>query len=66
MQKTGVKNVSYAGHSQGTQQMFAALSENLDFFKTKINVCLMLAPITRIDRMSYGLIQKVKNNDTLF
>ncbi len=34
--------------------------------KTKINVCLMLAPITRIDRMSYGLIQKVKNNDTLF
>jgi hypothetical protein len=46
--------------------MFAALADNLDFFKTKINICLMLAPVTRIDRMSYAIIQKLKSSDSLF
>ena len=28
--------------------MFAALSENLEFFKDKINLCIMLAPATLV------------------
>jgi hypothetical protein len=28
--------------------MFAALSENLDFFMEKINLCIMLAPATLV------------------
>jgi hypothetical protein len=32
--------------------MFAALCENLDFFKPKINLAIMLAPVARVDRLS--------------
>ena len=46
--------------------MFAALSENLEFFKAKINICLMLAPVTRVDRLTSGSIKKLKDSDTFF
>lgn len=32
LKSTGVRKVTYIGHSQGTTQMFCALSENLAFF----------------------------------
>ena len=66
LSKTGVENLTYIGHSQGTQQMFAALSENLGFFKDKINVAIMLAPVTRVDRMTCGTAQNLKENNNLF
>ena len=31
--------------------MFAALSENIEFFVQKINVAIMLAPVARVDRL---------------
>ena len=37
--------------------MFAALSENLDFFKERINLVVMLAPVTRVDHLSSQAIQ---------
>ena len=55
--KTQVKSVIYIGHSQGTMQMFAALSENLDFFRDKINLCIMLAPATKV---MYSVIKDSK------
>jgi hypothetical protein len=42
--------------------MFAALIENLDFFKTKINLAIMLAPVTRVDRMTCGTVHKLKDS----
>jgi hypothetical protein len=42
--------------------MFAALSENLDFFKPKINLAIMLAPVARVDRLSSSTLQKLKDN----
>lgn len=42
--------------------MFAALSENLEFFKDKINVAIMLAPVTRVDRATSGTIHKLKDS----
>lgn len=45
--------------------MFAALCENLEFFKPKINLAIMLAPVARVDRLSSPTIQKIKNNETL-
>ena len=43
--KTGVETVTYIGHSQGTIQMFAALIGNNTFFKSKVNLAIMLAPV---------------------
>jgi hypothetical protein len=37
-------------------QMFAALSENLDFFKDKINLAIMLAPVTRVGSMNATIL----------
>ena len=57
LKKTGVENVTYIGHSQGTMQMFAALCENLDFFKPKLNLVIMLAPVTRLTSVSTKRLQ---------
>jgi lysosomal acid lipase/cholesteryl ester hydrolase len=62
--KTGVESVTYIGHSQGTMQMFAALSERSHYFRPKINLAIMLAPVTRIDNMSVQLLHKLKNFNT--
>ena len=42
--------------------MFAALSENPEFFTPKINLCLMLAPVARVDRLTSNTLQKLKDN----
>jgi hypothetical protein len=41
-------NLTYIGHSQGSTQMFVALSLNPDFFKDKINLAIMLAPVATV------------------
>eukprot|EP00347_Sterkiella_histriomuscorum_P012882 403366856 len=62
LMKTGVAKVTYIGHSQGTSQMFCALSENLQFFKDRMNLFIALAPVVRLDSCSSGLILKMKDN----
>jgi len=43
--------------------MFAALSENQEFFNGKLNVAIMLAPVARVDRMTSATLQKMKENE---
>ena len=62
LKKTGVEKVTYIGHSQGTMQMFAALCENLDFFKPKLNLVIMLAPVTRPTSVSTKRLQFLADN----
>jgi hypothetical protein len=45
--------------------MFCALSENLDFFKERLNVFIALAPVVRVDSCTSGLIRKVKDNENI-
>lgn len=45
--------------------MFAALSENLDFFKARLNVFIALAPVVRVDRLSSGLIKKMGDHESI-
>jgi len=45
---TGRKNLTWIGHSQGTSQMFAALSSNQQKYVDKINLFVALAPIARL------------------
>jgi len=45
--------------------MFAALCENKDFFKDKINLAIMLAPVARVDKCSAKTIQDMANKETV-
>jgi pimeloyl-ACP methyl ester carboxylesterase len=47
LEKTGKSKLSYIGHSQGTSQMFAALSDSAtkDYVNSKVDVFIALAPI---------------------
>lgn len=36
--------------------MFAALTDNLEFFKTKINIAIMLAPVTVVHKMEAKML----------
>ena len=42
------KQVTWIGHSQGTSQMFAALSTNEDKIADKVDLFVALAPIPRM------------------
>jgi hypothetical protein len=44
--------------------MFAALIDNSQFFNSRINLCIMLAPVARIKNLSASVIQKSKNFHT--
>jgi pimeloyl-ACP methyl ester carboxylesterase len=43
---TGVEKVTYIGHSQGTSQMFAAMSLKPDYYKANLNGFIALGPVT--------------------
>lgn len=50
LKKTGVSKVTYFGHSQGTSQIFYALSKYEDNLKDKINLVVAFAPILRFGK----------------
>ena len=49
--------VTYIGHSQGTTQMFYAISANQEFWKERLNLWVALAPVTKLDHCKSGLIK---------
>ena len=46
--KTDGQKVAYVGHSQGTTQMFSALSENSAYFEDKVPIFVAVGPVTKI------------------
>lgn len=60
---TGWDKLSYLGHSQGTTQMFTALSEDFGDMKDKINLFIALAPITTLgdstDKFYHAMSQSI-------
>ena len=50
--KTGGQKVAYIGHSQGTTQMFSALSENSAYFADKVPLYVALGPVSKITNTS--------------
>jgi pimeloyl-ACP methyl ester carboxylesterase len=58
LKKTGKEKLSYIGHSQGTTQMFVALTTKdlKDEIASKLNLFVAYAPITR---MSHSFISRL-------
>ena len=52
---TGIDKVTYMGHSQGTSQMFYAVSAHQEFWKERLNLWIALAPVTKLDHTKSDL-----------
>ncbi len=55
--RTGKEKISYIGHSQGTAQLFSALTYNTEFFTSRLNCFVAFGPITNIENVGSGLIK---------
>jgi pimeloyl-ACP methyl ester carboxylesterase len=51
------KAAAFIGHSQGTSQMFYALSAHPDYWKQKIGLYVALAPVTSLHDTPSGLLK---------
>ena len=58
--KTGGQKVAYIGHSQGTTQMFSALSEDTaGYFSSRVPLFVALGPVTQIAHTEAGIFKFV-------
>lgn len=64
---TGAKKITYVGHSQGTTQMFAALSDpsTQAFVNTYINVFIALAPVVYVANATSKLVKYLAGDSVL-
>ena len=44
--------------------MMAALTENIDWFRPRVNIAVLLAPVANVYRMKSPSMQKMKNKET--
>jgi pimeloyl-ACP methyl ester carboxylesterase len=51
------EKIIYIGHSQGTAQLFAGLSENFDYFRKRIKLFIGMGPISRISYLNSRILQ---------
>ena len=51
------EKVIYIGHSQGTAQIFSALTYNLEYFKKRVKLAIALGPVARVWNMTSTLMQ---------
>ena len=57
LDKTGLESISYVGHSEGTTQFFLGASLFPDYFKQRINVSVLLAPVAKTTHITTKSIQ---------
>ena len=62
---TGQKKVAaYIGHSQGTSQMFYALSAHPDYWQERLNLFVALAPVTSLHNTGSGMLKILSKFET--
>jgi hypothetical protein len=57
--------ISYIGHSQGTTQMFVALSAYPEFFKKHMQLFIAIAPVMYLSNMSAELFVLMSKSETI-
>mmetsp|Transcript_9691 Transcript_9691/g.16308 ORF Transcript_9691/g.16308 Transcript_9691/m.16308 type:complete len:264 (-) Transcript_9691:32-823(-) len=60
---TGEDKLIYIGHSQGTTQMFAAMTLEPDFYRERMLLFLALAPVVRVSNLGSKLLQDMKQSN---
>jgi len=63
LEKTGVEQISYIGHSQGTSQAFVAFSRNQEL-AARIKVFVALAPVVHLGHAK-GLLRFLSNSHVI-
>ena len=64
--ETDGQQVAYIGHSQGTTQMFSALSEDSSVFEGKVPLFVALGPVTKISHTEAAIFQWLSHFYDLF
>jgi pimeloyl-ACP methyl ester carboxylesterase len=59
LEHTGEKKLSYIAHSQGTTQMFSALSENHGQLNDKVNLFIALSPVVFLQQTKNESIKEL-------
>ncbi len=54
---TQVEKITFIGHSQGTSQIFSGMSENITYYKQRLNGFVALGPVTNLKYSTSFLIQ---------
>lgn len=63
---SGVKKVTYFGHSQGTSQIFYGLATNEAYLKDRINLVVAFAPILRLGNTTDKVLATLAKGRSLF
>ena len=63
---TGQQKISYAGHSQGTTQMWAALAEENPIVKQHLKHFISIAPVSYIGNCNSTLLTLLARRDVVF
>ena len=66
LQQTGATKVAYIGHSQGTAQMYAGLSDEPDWYPDKLALFTALAPVVRTKNQHWSLFTAFQKYPWLF
>lgn len=53
---SGRKKIAFVGHSQGTTEMFVAMSDNHDFITEHVNYFAAFGPITSMNNVKDPLL----------
>lgn len=58
------QDLTYIGYSQGTTQMFTALSYNFGDLQDRLNLFIALAPVARLDHTTDSFLELLRQNVT--
>ncbi len=59
LETTGREKISYIGHSQGTAQLFSALTLKADYFKKRLNAFLAFGPATNLANLGSSFLKTI-------
>jgi len=71
---TSTNKIIYMGHSQGGSMIFSALTQRLEYFKTRLLCVIGLAPATRLNNLTSNVVKassmlaidEILNNNNIF